>query len=211
MTGMTPGFPTAARAQTLGAWFAQTVTGRGLIAVLAVLSQLGFQLLDPLLQLFQSLLQGQDNLDQRFGLAPGQRQKFFTREHGTVAFGSWPGVDRPKYPSLVLGFAAPDPGGCVPGSGRRRSSWRRDNNHPGTAPARQRFPAALPDGRIAPANRWPGAGPPGPKCGWPTPAHVPHARSKTDCCSLPGPSGLGAHWLSSQGKYLAAGSSKPRR
>jgi len=72
MTGLPPGFSTTGRAQVLRAGFAQTIAGRGLIAVSAVLGYLGLQFLDPLLQLLQSLLQNQNNLHQRFGLAMGQ-------------------------------------------------------------------------------------------------------------------------------------------
>src|ERR1022692_1980501 len=192
MPGLAPGFSTTGCAQILGVGFAQTIAGRGFIAVLTVPSQLGFQLFDPLLQLRQSFLQDHDNLDQRFGLAASQRQKFFTREHGTVALGSWPEVDRPKYSSRVLEVGVGDPAGCVLESGPRKSSWRRDNNCPGNATARQTFPAAPPDGCNALANReLPGA-PRGPKCGWPTPARAPRVRSKIDCCSPRGPGASGA-------------------
>ena len=86
MTGLAPGFSATGRAQALGAGFAQTVAGRRLVAVVAVAGQSGFQFLDALLQWRQSFLQSQDNLDQRFGMGPGNGQQFLTREHGTAPF-----------------------------------------------------------------------------------------------------------------------------
>jgi hypothetical protein len=80
MTGLAAGFATAGFAQTLGAGFAQPVAGGRFATVGTVAGQLGFQLLDPLFQLRQAFLQGQEHLHQHFGLAAGQGQQFFARE-----------------------------------------------------------------------------------------------------------------------------------
>jgi hypothetical protein len=80
MTGLAAGFATAGRAQTLGAGFAQTVAGGRLAAVGTIAGQLGFQVLDPLFQLHQTFLQGQDDVHQHFRMPAGKGQQFFTRE-----------------------------------------------------------------------------------------------------------------------------------
>src|SRR6266508_1730839 len=192
MTGLAAGFAPAGGAQTLGAGFAQTVAGRRLAAVLAVLGQSGFQFLDSLLQLRQSFLQRQDNLDQRLGLAAGQQQKFFTREHGTVDCGSWIAGEGPKYPSPAPTSCVGGLAGCGPGSDPGKSNWPPDSNCPGSVPVPQTFPPTRPGGRSRSASLSPGAGPRGPKCGWPTPRRAPRAGSKTDCCLSPLPVGPGA-------------------
>jgi len=80
MAGLAAGFATAGGAQALGAGFAQSVAGGRLAAVGTVAGHLAFQLLDPLFQFHQPLLQGQKHIHQHFRLAAGQGQEFFTRE-----------------------------------------------------------------------------------------------------------------------------------
>jgi hypothetical protein len=80
MTGLAARFETAGAAQTFWAGFVQTVAGGRLAAVGTVAGHLAFQLLDPLFQLHQTFLQGQDNIHQHFGMAARQGQQFFARE-----------------------------------------------------------------------------------------------------------------------------------
>ena len=82
MSRLATGFSTGCLAQAFWFGFSQAIGSRGLIAVLAVLIEAGFQLRHAPAQVVDLLLQRQDQIDQSLRIGFDQDQQVFASEHG---------------------------------------------------------------------------------------------------------------------------------